>query len=71
LSEEQFQAFEKALEKLSDQQRQAVLMRLELELDYDVIAAECGYPSANAARMGIARTLGRIGKEMSHGGFGP
>ena len=37
---------------------------LELDLDYDTIAEECGYPSPDAARMAIRRALAQVCKKM-------
>jgi RNA polymerase sigma factor (sigma-70 family) len=67
---EEFAAFERALAVLSERQRHALLMRIELELPYDVIAAECGFSSAAAARMAIARSLTQLCREMTRDGFG-
>ena len=57
--------FDRALEKLPEQVRTATLMRLELGLEWNVIAAECGYPSPDAARVGIKRALRKIATELS------
>lgn len=57
--------FDRALEKLPERVRTAVLMRLELGLEWNVIAAECGYPSPDAARVAIKRALKEIAAEMS------
>ena len=68
LRQERFSAFESALECLSEAQRQALLMRMELHLPYEAIAAECGFPSTDAARMTVNRALGRLVERMSHDG---
>lgn len=67
IGKEQLDAFERALEKESEQHRNAVLMRLELNLGYREIAAECRFPGEDAARMAIHRALERIAQEMSRG----
>jgi RNA polymerase sigma factor (sigma-70 family) len=67
---EEFAAFEKALGCVSERQRHALLMRIELELPYEVIATECGYASPGAARMAIVRCLAQLCREMSRDGFG-
>ena len=64
---EEFLAFESALERVPERQRHALLMRLELDLDYEVIAEECDYPSADAARMAIARALKQVAEDLSRG----
>jgi len=65
LVREQFESFEKVLEKQTEKRRHALLMRLELGLDYQTIADECGFPTANAARMDVQRTIESVGKEMA------
>lgn len=70
MKKEQLEAFEKALERISEAGRDALLMRLELDLGYEAIAAECGFPSADAARMAVCRAMGRVAEEMSRGGHG-
>lgn len=50
---ERLLAIEDALQRLPGAERDAVLLRLEVDLPYEVIARECGYPSADAARMAI------------------
>ena len=66
---EQFEAFERALAGIPSDTRHAVLLRLELGLDFTAIAAECGYPSADAARMAVARAIARVAEEMSRDGL--
>lgn len=66
---EEFQAFEKGLAALSSKQREALLLRVELELSYDTIATECGFSSADAARMAIVRTIKQMCQEMRRAGF--
>src|SRR5262249_49444884 len=67
IEKEELQAFEKALLSISDRRRQALLMRLELDLDYPEIAEDCGFPSANAARMAIVRAVKSVSKEIERG----
>lgn len=57
--------FDRALEKLPERVRTSLLMRLELGMEWNVIAEECGYPSPDAARVAIKRALQTIAKEMS------
>ena len=49
--------YEKALEKLNSNQREAVIMRVELGSSYEEIAEVLGSPSRNAARMVVSRGL--------------
>src|SRR5262249_15369497 len=57
-------AIDLALEKLPKRTRHGLAMRLELDLDWTVIAADCGFPSADAARVAIKRALVDVAKEL-------
>jgi RNA polymerase sigma factor (sigma-70 family) len=67
---EEVRAFETALATLPAKQRDALLMRIELDLDYRTIARDCGYPSPEAARMSITRALQDLCREMTRGAGG-
>jgi RNA polymerase sigma factor (sigma-70 family) len=54
------QAYESALEELSENQRAAVILKIELGFSHQQIAELIGSPSANAARMLVARALVRM-----------
>jgi len=69
LGKEEFAAFDRALGRVPRRSRDALLMRLELGLAFDTIASECGYPSGDAVRMSIGRTMDRVAEELSRGGF--
>jgi RNA polymerase sigma-70 factor (ECF subfamily) len=61
-------AFDRALEHLPEKQRTALLMRLELGLEWNLIAADCDFPSADAARVAVKRGLQEMAREMAgHG----
>lgn len=66
VSRESFMAYESALAALGESAREAVVMRLEFGLGYREIADAIGSPSANAARMLIARALVHMAETM-HG----
>ena len=66
---EEFRSFEKALASLSPRHREALLLRVELDLSYDAIAIECGYASVDAARMSIVRSIKQVCQEMRRVGF--
>ena len=68
---EEYGSFSSALAALPRQQAEALLMRLELELSYNVIATECGFPSAAAARMAVVRAIRQVCREMGRDGFKP
>jgi RNA polymerase sigma factor (sigma-70 family) len=52
--------YDAAMLKLSSVQQEAVMLRLELGFTYEEIARALGAPSANAARMTVARALLRL-----------
>lgn len=54
------QAYEEALEQLTEEQKGAVILRLEMGCKHEEIAAIMGKPSANAARMLVSRGLVRL-----------
>lgn len=58
-------AYERALQALEPDQREVVIMRIELGLAHEEIAALTDAPSANAARMKIARALMRLANLMN------
>jgi RNA polymerase sigma factor (sigma-70 family) len=60
-----FEQYEAALDSLSDAEREAVIARLELGCSYQEIAALTEKPSADAARMMVARALARLATLMS------
>ena len=68
---EEIELFEKALECVSEKQREALLMRIELDMPYAQIADDAGYPSAAAARMSIQRALAKVAGAMIDLGHQP
>jgi len=58
--------YEAALARLRDGERELVVARVELGLDYQEIADLTHKPSASAARMAVGRALIRLGLEMGH-----
>lgn len=60
IGRDRLESYYRALETLNEQQRQAVVMRLEMGFTYEEIALGVGCPSANAARMLIGRALLRM-----------
>ena len=61
-------AYEAALARLPEDQRTAVVLRLEMGFSYQEIADSLGSASANATRMTITRALVRLAREMeAHG----
>jgi RNA polymerase sigma-70 factor (ECF subfamily) len=56
--------YDAALARLSQLEREALIGRLELGLTYPELARALGKPSADAARMAVARAMVRLGLEM-------
>lgn len=56
--------YEAALERLSDNDREAVVARLEMDCSYEELADVLGKPSADAARMTVKRALSKLAREM-------
>ncbi len=58
--------YERAMESLRPDEREAIIMRIELGLSHAEIAKALGKPSAAAAHMLVSRALVRLAKEMAH-----
>ena len=58
--------YERAMAQLSQDERQLIHMRIELDLGYEEIAAMTGRPSADATRMAIQRSLRKLATTMGH-----
>jgi RNA polymerase sigma factor (sigma-70 family) len=56
--------YESALARLRDEDRQAVVARVELGLSYAEVAVALGKSSPDAARMAVARALVKLAQEM-------
>jgi len=69
LGREESARYESALAELSETDREAVMMRIELRAGYDEIAEALGKGSANTARMTVVRALERLVEKMSRGGL--
>jgi RNA polymerase sigma-70 factor (ECF subfamily) len=58
--------YDRALDRLAPEDREAVIARIELGCSYSEIAEATGRPSADAARMAVSRALLRLAEEMRH-----
>ena len=58
--------YREALARLGEGDRGAIVGRIEMEMGYEDLAKALGKPSADAARMAVARALVRLAKEMHH-----
>ena len=56
--------YEAALARLTEDEREAVITRVEFGLSYAEVAEALGKPSADAARMTVVRALVKLAKEM-------
>jgi RNA polymerase sigma factor (sigma-70 family) len=56
--------YEAALQRLRPDERELIVARVEMGNGYEQIAAAHGKPSADAARMAVARALVRLAEEM-------
>lgn len=60
--------YETALATLEDEERAAVIMRIELDFSTAEIAEELGKPSTDAARMFLHRSILKLAKQMNRPG---
>jgi RNA polymerase sigma-70 factor (ECF subfamily) len=56
--------FERALADLSEEEQRLIHLRIELDYDYDEIAAMTDRPSRDAVRMAVKRALRRLAQGM-------
>lgn len=61
---EAVERYEAALQRLAPEEREIVVARVEMGNSYQQIAAAHGKPTADAARMAVARALVRLAAEM-------
>jgi RNA polymerase sigma-70 factor (ECF subfamily) len=61
---EALERYERALASLTEGEREAVVLRVELGLSYEEIAGQLEKPSADAARMAVTRAIARLAAEM-------
>jgi RNA polymerase sigma-70 factor (ECF subfamily) len=62
---EVFARYDAALDELQEPEREAVIARIELGCSYQEIAVLLEKPTADAARMTVARALGRLAELMT------
>jgi RNA polymerase sigma-70 factor (ECF subfamily) len=61
---EAVESYERALATLSAADQEAIVLRVELGLDFEEIASQLGKPSTDAARMAVSRAIARLANEM-------
>jgi RNA polymerase sigma factor (sigma-70 family) len=59
--------YEQALERLKPEEREAIILRVEMGYDYVEMAEALGKPTADAARKAAQRALVRLVEEMKRG----
>jgi RNA polymerase sigma factor (sigma-70 family) len=64
IGSEAMEAYEAALDCLTEDQREAVVLRIEMGLSFQDVADATESPSADAARMLVARGLARLSERM-------
>ncbi len=64
LGRDMLDRYEAAFALLGEEQQEAVLMRVELGMNYEQIAEAMGKNSANTARMLVARALAQLAERM-------
>jgi RNA polymerase sigma-70 factor (ECF subfamily) len=67
IRQEQLDRYDAALSRLSEQERDLIVARVEVGLTYEEMAEALGKPSWNAARMATARALLRLAEELKRG----
>jgi RNA polymerase sigma-70 factor (ECF subfamily) len=67
IGHERVEAYEKALQRLKPEEREAIIARVELGHSYGEMAVMLDKPSADAARKTAQRALVRLAAEMKRG----
>jgi RNA polymerase sigma-70 factor, ECF subfamily len=66
IGRERLDRYDAALATLRPMEREAIVARLELQQSYEEVALALGKPSADAARMLVARAVKNLIKAMDH-----
>jgi len=64
IGSEALDRYEYALSRIRAEDREAIHLKVELDLPYDQITAALGKPTVTAARMAVSRALVRLAREM-------
>ena len=67
IGREAVEAYEKALERLKPEEREAIIARVELGYSYEELALMLDKPTSDAARKMAQRALVRLAEEMKRG----
>jgi RNA polymerase sigma-70 factor (ECF subfamily) len=68
IGREGLERYERALARLREQEREAIIARLEWQQSYEEVAQVLGKPTANAARVAVTRAVARLIEEMGDDG---
>jgi len=60
--------YERALDRLKPEEREAIIARVEMGYSYEELAEALGKPTPDAARKAAQRALVRLAEEMKRGG---
>jgi RNA polymerase sigma factor (sigma-70 family) len=67
IGQEALERYEAALQRLRPEDREAIIARIEMGLEYAEVAEALGKPTAGAANMAVSRALVKLAKEMARG----
>ena len=67
IGQEALERYEAALARLRPDDREAIILRIEMRYPYAEVATALGKPSVAAAQMAVSRALVRLAEEMSRG----
>ena len=67
IGHEALDAYEKALAELREEDREAIIARIELGQSYEEVAAILGKPTPDAARVAVNRAVVRLAQKMGPG----
>jgi len=68
IGRETVECYERALARLTSEEREAIIGRVEMGYSYEELAGALGKPTADAARKAAKRALVRLAEEMKRGG---
>jgi RNA polymerase sigma-70 factor (ECF subfamily) len=66
IGHEALDRYEAALQRLKPEDREAIIVRIEMGLPYAEVAEALGKPTVAAAHMAVSRALIRLAREMSN-----
>ncbi len=68
IGREAVERYERALQRLRPEEREAIIARVEMDYSYEELAGALGKPTPDAARKAAQRALVRLAEEMKRGG---